>query len=208
MSIFSKLIKENKREPRKLDFLNYDNEAESVDLTADKIYKDLQKRTNKKLQDQGVYYYANHEAVVEESNYNGFMELSRSSFFASRVAGLIRLLRVNVLFYNFASTGMNTKDKENLIVDLIEAKSLLIHAITKLYAKDEEKVVEWYVDDIVTVGELSFDDEKIVEITKKLLNLTSTICNYVADGCVIDFKKVAHILKFENIFEKTFPKTL
>jgi len=208
MSLFARIIKGKNREPRKVCLINYDDEAKQIDVVADKIYKDLVKRSNKRLQDSGVDYYENHEIVVEEENYNGLFELSHSTFFAERVAGLVKVLRVNVLYYNFASNGVSKKDKENIIVDLIEAKRLLIHAITKQYAKNEEKVVEWFANDIITVGELSFDDEKIIEITKKLLNMASTICDYVSEDCSIDFRKVTESLRFENIFEKRFPKTL
>ena len=208
MSLFARIIKGKNREPRKVCLINYDDEAKQIDVVADKIYKDLVKRSNKRLQDSGVDYYENHEIVVEEENYNGLFELSHSTFFAERVAGLVKVLRVNVLYYNFASNGVSKKDKENIVVDLIEAKRLLIHAITKQYAKNEEKVVEWFANDIITVGELSFDDEKIIEITKKLLNMASTICDYVSEDCSINFRKVTESLRFENIFEKRFPKTL
>lgn len=205
MGLFNKIVTRNNKVQR-LSVVNYEEDKVKIDKLAETIFTDLQKRTLKKLKHESIECYSAHETVTEEENYNGFLGISNSEFFATRISALIKTIRTNVSYYVFSGKIFTNKDRESIVEDFCEIRRLIIHAVTKLYANEEDKDVEWFVDDFVGVGVLSEEDAQIIEVSKRLIKMLSTISNLIADDCEIDFRKVTQTLRFENMFKKRFPK--
>ena len=165
MRLFEKLIKRNKKlEARRLELTDYEENRESVDLLAEKMFKDLSK-ANKKVEGSAEFLrIREQEFEAQEHNYCHLRILSGSKEFAERIAMLIRYCRVYVLKYT--SNELTKKEQEKMIVDLVEVKRLIIHRTLKLFNVEKEKDVKW-CGGFDVYSNLDVNETKIIAIINK-----------------------------------------
>ena len=206
MSLFEKLIKRNKKlEARHLNLTDYEENRETVDLLAEKMFKDLLK-INKRTESLNDFLkFREKEFGVQEHNYCHLRVLSGSKEYAERISKLIRFFRVNVLSYTLKE--LSKKEQDKMVVDLTEIKRLIIHSTLKLFNVEKAKDVEW-CGEFDVYSQLDIQETKLIEIVNKLLQINSYVSDAIVNKCTLNQNKVLDWCKVGGITEKRIPRVL